>query len=139
MNQVKIERVNSLLEKEISTILMMEVKDPDIRFVTVTKVNTTNDLSYAKVYVTVLKDDKKEETLKALKEAKGFIRKELMNRVELRYVPELQFVYDDSIAYGQKIESIIDELHEEEIIDDDLKIIQNEFSSNYAKDDDLER
>ena len=114
MNQVKIERVNSLLEKEISTILMMEVKDPDIRFVTVTKVNTTNDLSYAKVYVTVLKDDKKEETLKALKEAKGFIRKELMNRVELRYVPELQFVYDDSIAYGQKIESIIDELHEEE-------------------------
>ena len=67
MNQVKIERVNSLLEKEISTILMMEVKDPDIRFVTVTKVNTTNDLSYAKVYVTVLKDDKKEETLKALK------------------------------------------------------------------------
>ena len=93
---------------------MMEIKDPDIRFVTVTKVNTTNDLSYAKVYVTVLKDDKKEETLKALKEAKGFIRKELMNRVELRYVPELQFVYDDSIAYGQKIESIIDELHEEE-------------------------
>ena len=114
MNQVKIERVNSLLEKEISTILMMEVKDPDIRFVTVTKVSTTNDLSYAKVYVTVMRDDKKEETLKALKDAKGFIRKELMDRVELRHIPELQFVYDDSIAYGQKIESIIDELHEEE-------------------------
>ena len=140
MNQVKIERVNSLLEKEISTILMMEVKDPDIRFVTVTKVSTTNDLSYAKVYVTVMRDDKKEETLKALKDAKGFIRKELMDRVELRHIPELQFVYDDSIAYGQKIESIIDELHEEEIIDDDdLEIIQNEFSSNYSKDDDLER
>ena len=114
MNQVKIERVNSLLEKEISTILMMKVKDPDIRFVTVTKVSTTNDLSYAKVYITVMRDDKKEETLKALKDAKGFIRKELMDRVELRHIPELQFVYDDSIAYGQKIESIIDELHEEE-------------------------
>ena len=49
MNQVKIERVNSLLEKEISTILMMEIKDPDIRFVTVTKVNTTNDLSFSEI------------------------------------------------------------------------------------------
>ena len=114
MNQVKVERVNSLLEKEISAILMTEVRDPDIRLVTVTKVSTTNDLSYAKVYVTVMKEEKKEETLKALKDARGFIRRELMDRVELRHIPELQFVYDDSIAYGQKIESIIDELHEEE-------------------------
>ena len=114
MANIKIERLNHAFMEEISNILMKEIKDEDISFVTITDVDITNDLSYAKVYVTVLKDDKKEETLKALKEAKGFIRKELMNRVELRYVPELQFVYDDSIAYGQKIESIIDELHEEE-------------------------
>lgn len=113
MNQVKVERVNSLLEKEISAILMTEVRDPDIRLVTVTKVSTTNDLSYAKVYVTVMKEEKKEETLKALKDARGFIRRELMDRVELRHIPELQFLYDDSIAYGKKIESIIEELHEE--------------------------
>ena len=95
MNQVKVERVNSLLEKEISAILMTEVKDPDIRLVTVTKVSTTNDLSYAKVYVTVMKEEKKEETLKALKDARGFIRRELMDRVELRHIPELQFLYDE--------------------------------------------
>lgn len=114
MNQIKIERINSLLEREISSILMLEVKDPDIRFVTITRVSTTSDLGFAKVYVTVLNDNRKEETLKALKDASGFIRHELMERVDLRHIPELQFLYDESIEYGKKIESIIEEIHEEE-------------------------
>ncbi|MBS7021418.1 MAG: 30S ribosome-binding factor RbfA [Firmicutes bacterium] len=114
MNQIKVERINSLLEREISSILMLEVKDPDIRFVTITRVSTTSDLSFAKVYVTVMKDDRREETLKALKDASGFIRHELMERVDLRHIPELQFLYDESIEYGKKIESIIEEIHEEE-------------------------
>ena len=114
MNQIKVERINSLLEREISSILMLEVKDPDIRFVTITRVSTTSDLSFSKVYVTVMKDDRREETLKALKDASGFIRHELMERVDLRHIPELQFLYDESIEYGKKIESIIEEIHEEE-------------------------
>ena len=111
---VKIERIASMLEKEISYILMTEVKDPDIKFVTVTNVKLASDLGYAKVYVTVLDQNKKDETLRSLKAARGFIRRELANRVEIRHIPELDFVYDESIEYGKKIEDIIEEIHKED-------------------------
>ena len=111
---VKIERIASMLEKEISYILMTEVKDPDIKFVTVTNVKLASDLGYAKIYVTVLDQNKKDETLRSLKAARGFIRRELANRVEIRHIPELDFVYDESIEYGKKIEDIIEEIHKEE-------------------------
>ena len=109
---IKIDRIASQMVKEISYVLATEVKDSDIRFVTVTDVKVTNDLSFAKVYVTVLKEDKKEETLNALKNAAGFIRKELAERLEIRHIPELEFVYDESIEYGKKIEDIIENIHE---------------------------
>lgn len=107
---VKIERINDNLQEAISYIIFQEVKNPNIKFVTITAVNTTNDLSYAKVYFTTLGD--KKETLKALKSAKGFIRNELKEKVELRNIPELEFVYDESIEYGQRIEEKIKEIHE---------------------------
>ena len=107
---VKIERINDNLQEAISYIIFQEVKNPNIKFVTITAVNTTSDLSYAKVYFTTLGD--KQETLKALKSAKGFIRNELKEKVELRNIPELEFVYDESIEYGQKIEEKIKEIHE---------------------------
>lgn len=110
---VKTERIASMLEKEIGYILMMEVKDEDIKFVSVTGVKLASDLSYAKIYVTVLDEAKKNSTMKALKEAKGFIRHELANRVDIRHIPELEFVYDESIAYGKKIEEIIEDIHED--------------------------
>lgn len=109
---IKIDRIASQMLKEISYVLASEVKDEDIRFVTVTDVKVTNDLSFAKVYVTVLKEDKIAETMKALKNASGFIRKELAERLEIRHIPELEFVYDESIAYGKKIENIIENIHE---------------------------
>ena len=108
---VKIDRIASNLVKGISHILMTEVKDPDVKFVTVTDCKVTSDLSYAKVYVTVFNQDRIEETMKALKNAKGFIRHELMDRVDIRHIPELEFVYDESIEYGKKIENIIEEIH----------------------------
>ena len=111
---IKIERIASMLEKEISYILMTEVKDPDIKFITVTNVKLASDLGYAKVYVTVLDQNKKDETLRSLKAARGFIRRELANRVEIRHIPELDFVYDESIEYGKKIEDIIEEIHKED-------------------------
>lgn len=110
---IKIDRINSTLVKEISYILETEVKDQDIKFVTITDCKVTNDLSFAKVYFTVLKEDRKKETLKALKNASGFIRHELMDRVDIRHIPELSFVYDESIDYGKKIENIIESIHEE--------------------------
>lgn len=111
---IKTMRIASNIVKEMSYILAYEVKDNDIKFVTVTDCKLAPDLSYAKIYVTVLDDSKKESTLKALKDASGFIRKELANRVEMRHTPELEFVYDESIAYGKKIENIIEQIHEED-------------------------
>ena len=110
----KIERIASILQKEISCILANEIKDKNIEFVTVTAVKVTNDLSYAKVYVTILNQDKKEQIMKALKKASGFIRTELADKLEIRHIPELNFVYDESIEYGNRIENIIDNLHNQE-------------------------
>ncbi len=110
---LKIERLNNLIMREVSIILEREVKDKGIEFVTVTAVKTASDLSYSKIYVTVLNDDKKEETMKALKNASGFIRKELAGRIEVRHVPALEFVYDESIEYGQRIEQKIKEINGE--------------------------
>lgn len=110
---VKIDRIESNMIKEISYILMTEVKDKNIRFVTITDCKVTNDLSFAKIYFTLLNEEYKEETLKALKNASGFIRKELALRLDIRHIPELEFIFDESIEYGKKIENIIEKIHEE--------------------------
>jgi len=107
---VKIDRISSQMAKEISYILATEVKDRDLRFVTITDCRVTNDLSYAKVYYTSLDDSNREE----IKKASGFIRKQLMDRIDIRHIPELEFVYDESIEYGKKIEDKIKEIHGEE-------------------------
>lgn len=101
---IKSERISDSLIEQISYILATEVKNKDIKFVTITDVKVTNDLGFAKVYFTVLDEDKKEETLKALKSASGFIRHELRDRVDIRQIPELSFIYDESIEYGKRIE-----------------------------------
>ena len=109
---VKIDRIASSMVKEISYILANEVKDNDIKFVTVTDVKLASDLSYAKVYVTVFDKEKTNDTLKALDSAKGFIRKKLSERIDIRHTPELSFVFDESIEYGNKIEKIIEQINE---------------------------
>ena len=114
MNSVKLSRYNSLFVKEISNILQNEVKDNDIKFVTITGCEITSDLSFAKVFYTVLDDTKKESTKNALEKAKGFIRGEISKRVDIRHTPELRFVYDESEEYGNKIDSLIKEIHEKD-------------------------
>ena len=99
--------------KEISYILATEVKDKNIKFVTVTDLKLASDLSFAKVYVTVLDDSKRDETMKSLNSARGFIRSKLHDRVDMRHIPEISFVYDESIEYGNKIEKIINELNKD--------------------------
>lgn len=110
---IKTDRIGSNLVKEISYVIMTEVKDPNVKFVTVTDVKVSSDLSYAKVYVTIFNKDKIKETMKALHNAAGFIRNVLKDRVDMRNIPELDFVYDESIEYGQKIESIIENINKE--------------------------
>ena len=114
MSNVKLERLNDLLQKEISKILMTEIRDPEIHFVTITGVNTTSDYSFSKVYYTVLEEDKKKEIHEKLRKAAGFIRTKLCDVIEIRHMPELKFIYDRSIAYGNHIDEIIKSIHEKE-------------------------
>ena len=111
---VKIDRIASNLVKEVSYILMTEIKDKDIQFVTITDCKLTNDLSFAKMYYTVLDDSKRESTAKALKNARGFVRSKLYDRVDIRHIPEIDFVFDESIEYGKNIENIIEEIHQKD-------------------------
>ena len=109
---IKIERLNHAIQEEISMIIMREVKDENIKFVTITGVDTTSDLSYAKVYYTVLDISKMDETKEALEKASPFIRKCLAERIEVRHTPELKFIYDTSILYGEHIDNLIEQIKE---------------------------
>lgn len=112
---IKTERLANLLVKEISEILMTEIKDEDIKFVTITHIDLSSDLSYAKVYCTTLDDSNRNKCIHDLNGAKGFIRNELIKRkLEMRKIPELSFVFDESIEYGNKIEKIIEKIHKDE-------------------------
>ena len=111
---IKIDRLNNTFVEQISQILRTEIKDERIHFVTVTAVKITNDLSFAKVYVTILDDKEKDNMLKLLNKASNFIERELSHRIEIRKMPNITFVYDDSIAYALNIENIIESTHNEQ-------------------------
>lgn len=108
---LKIDRLNSTFVREISKILATEVKDRTIKLVTITGCEISNDLSVAKVYFTVFDNNKKDDTIKALEKAKSFIRGQLSKKVEIRHTPELRFVFDGSIEYGNKIENILEQIN----------------------------
>lgn len=110
---IKLERLSHILVEEIGKVLQNEVKDKELKFVTITDVKIASDLSHAKVYFTLLDENKKEEVSNSLKKASGFIRTKLCNSVEIRKMPELHFMYDESINYATKIENIIDKLKED--------------------------
>jgi ribosome-binding factor A len=108
-------RVGEQMKKELSDIIGRKIKDPRIGFVTVTDVQVTGDLQQATVFISVLGDDEqKENTLKGLAKAKGFIRTEIGNRIRLRKTPEIIFEFDESIDYGNRIETLLHQLHEED-------------------------
>lgn len=111
MGSVKIDRYNSTFEKVISQILAVEVKDKKLKSVVVTGVEITNDLSFAKVFYTILDDSDKKEIKESLERNKSFIRGQISKRVNIRHTPELRFTYDESIEYGNKIEEIISNIN----------------------------
>lgn len=111
MAKVRLNRVAEQIKKELGIVIQREMKDPRIGFITVTGVEVSNDLSQAKVYISVLgQEEQKRESLKALEKAQGFLRSEIGARIQMRHVPELLFKLDHSIEYGNKIESIISQL-----------------------------
>lgn len=103
----RIQRIADLIQTALAEILQREAEDMHFGMVTVTSVNVSQDLSYAKVFVSILDDTKVKETIDTLNEASKFLRYELAHAVKLRVTPELKFVYDDSIVRGNRISSLI--------------------------------
>lgn len=116
MRPKRLNRISEEIKKVTAEIIDYELKDPRINKMTsVTKVDVTNDLSYADIYVSVLGDDsEKEKTLEGLESAKGFIRREIGNRVDLRHLPEPVFHIDKSIEQGIYISKLIDKVKKED-------------------------
>lgn len=111
-NNTRITRINDEILREISEIIRSEVKDPRIQaMTTVIRVDTTQDLKFCKVYVSVFgNDEEKKNVMQGLKNAGGFIRHLIAERVNLRNTPELIFKLDDSVEYSIKMTKLIDEI-----------------------------
>lgn len=108
----RVDRVNSLIRQEISELLRRYVKDPRLDgFVSINAVDTTADLSYAKVLVScICSPEEKESKLKALKSASGFMRRKMGKNLRLHQIPELDFQWDDSIERSEHLLQIIDNI-----------------------------
>lgn len=107
MSYQRIDRISEEVRREVDSVIR-ELKDPRIDGTfSVTRAEVTGDLRYAKIYVSVLEDDKREDLMAALKGAKGFIRRELGRRMIIRYTPELTFVSDKNIEYGVHIAQVL--------------------------------
>lgn len=108
-------RINEELKKELSQVINYELKNPNVTgMISVTKVKVTPDLKYAKVYVSILNSKNISKTMEGLKESSGFMRSKIAKNVNLRITPELVFEVDDSLEYGEKIDSILKELKKED-------------------------
>ncbi|MDP8230547.1 MAG: 30S ribosome-binding factor RbfA [Candidatus Gorgyraea atricola] len=115
---VRTDRVRKQLMKELSMILQEELKDPRIGFVTITRIDLTGDLRYAKIYFSVLGDEsKKEASLEGIESAAGYIRRLIGEKLKLKYVPELSFRLDKSAEYSLELEKTFERLRDERKID----------------------
>ena len=108
MSKFRIDMISEEIRREVDKIIREDMHDPRMGGTfCITRAEVTRDLRYAKMYVSVLEDDKAAGVMSALKSAAGFIRRELGHNLSLRYTPELQFVHDQNIAYGVHIASVL--------------------------------
>ncbi|MEI8641309.1 30S ribosome-binding factor RbfA [Pseudoalteromonas sp. Hal099] len=121
------DRVAQQIQKEIAVILQREIKDPRLGMVTVSAVEVSRDLSYAKVFITVFntEDENKARKRKILNEATGYIRSLLGKRIRARIMPELKFVVDNSLMEGMRISNLVDSV----IREDNAKHVDDETDS----------
>ena len=114
MKQTRVERINSEIRKELSDIISNKINDPRVKgLVSITEVDTSNDLSHCKVYLSIFSGTKEQDdsTFDAICSMAGFIRKELAGRIDLRIVPELHFKLYKGFEESEKINKIIDSLN----------------------------
>lgn len=103
-------RVGEQMQRELALLIQREIKDPRLGFVTVSGVELSRDMSFAKVYITVLTENPA-QSLVTLQQAAGFLRHGLGQAIRLRVVPELRFCYDESVAYGAKMSALLKQLN----------------------------
>ena len=109
----RIDKVNELIKREISQMLMLgEVRDPRVHFVTILSVDVSKDLQYARVRFSTLSDDPADikSTAEGLNSCRSYIRKLISQRVEMRYTPQIHFIYDKSVQYAVKIDQALEEI-----------------------------
>lgn len=110
MTSRRIERLAESVKQEVSKVILYELKDPRISFITVTKVEIAPDLKNAKVYISILGDDSTQrKTMRGLEHARGFIQGKVGAHLQIRYTPHLTFCLDESIKKSQHISKLIDE------------------------------
>jgi ribosome-binding factor A len=103
------ERVAGQLRRDLARLIQLEIKDPDVGFVSLSDVEVTRDLSHAKVFITVFEPEKADTSLQALRRAAAFLRRRLGQELRLRHVPELHFLHDDSVEQGSHIDKLIEQ------------------------------
>ena len=111
-------RVEGLIQEEVAWIIS-QMKDPRLGMVTVTSVKLSSDLRLATIYVTVLRQEKKEETMEILQKAQKFIRHELGTRIVIKYLPDIRFRYDETLERASRINELLSELDKEKTSADD--------------------
>lgn len=110
-NSNRMNKIDEELRKEISNIISLELKNPNLTgLISVTKVKTTPDLRYAKVYVSMINEKSKKQNLAILKQSSGYIRSGIAKKINLRTTPELVFEFDESIEYGSRIDEILKDI-----------------------------
>lgn len=108
MAQVRVRKMQGFIKQEVSNLLLCDLKDRGLGFVTVTDVTVTGDLRQATIYVSLFgSEEEKQNSLSALNRAKGYIRTQLGRLLTVRHVPEIQFAVDESISYGNRIEQVL--------------------------------
>ena len=115
MARLRVEKVQEAIQHEISNMLLRDIKDPRIKLVTVTGVNLTDDMSQAKIYVSLYgSSEEQQQAWLALNRAKGFLRTEIAKRIRLRFAPELLLEKDTSWEYGARIDNLLRQIKENE-------------------------
>lgn len=116
----RIDKLNKELRHHISVIVQQSLNDPSVGFVTIISASISPDLQHLKVFFTCLDDDdeKKKKVLRKLNRAAGFVRKLLSERLTIRFIPDIKFIYDDTIQQAERIEKIFEQINKEETTDE---------------------
>ncbi|HRE31548.1 MAG TPA: 30S ribosome-binding factor RbfA [Candidatus Berkiella sp.] len=103
------DRIADVMQRELSVLIREELKDPRVSMVTISEIKVSKDLAYAKVFVSVMMEEKAKETLEGLNKAAGFLRGQLARKMTIRVMPQLTFVYDDTTIKANRISRLIDD------------------------------